>query len=295
MIVVLLKGGLGNQMFQYAAGRRLAHKRNTSLALDLSWFENAEQQPGSVRTYELGDFNVKERFINHSAFVLARPEAGLKIKVYKYTKGLFKPRLTPYIKPDDEYRFDERVLNLPNNTFLEGFWQGPRYFENIRDLLLKDFSYKKPPVGKNKELADKIAKVDSISVHVRRGDYANNKYFKGFHGLTELDYYQRAIDKLAGGVKQPHFFVFSDEPKWCEKNLKINFPVTYVSHNKSGSEDLRLMMNCQHNIIANSSFSWWGAWLNQNPNKIVIAPKRWFLNKKANAEIDILPKEWLRI
>ena len=141
-----------------------------------------------------------------------------------------------------------------------------------------------------------IQSSDAVAIHVRRGDYISNQNTTEFHGICSLDYYHKAIDEIISKVNDPHFFVFSDDPEWTQENLKIDAPTTYVAHNSSDKnyEDLRLMSLCNHFIIANSSFSWWGAWLSRNESKIVIAPSRWFQDIKYN-DSDRLPEEWKRI
>lgn len=291
MIIARLKGGLGNQMLQYAAGLSLAHRLGSKFFIDLSWFDYAKDID-APRHYELACFNLSAQPIRPSRFALTRPGNSLKISAYKYTKGLIKPRVGHFIEKND--RFDKEFFKLPDNTLIEGFFADERYFKDTRDLLLADFSFKNPPSGQNKRRLAEIEKTDSVSIHVRRGDYANIKATRDFHGLLGTEYYKNAINNITKKVKSPHFFIFSDEPAWCKKNLKPQFPTTYISGNKAGFEDLRLMQNCKHNIIANSSFSWWGAWLNQNPDKMVIAPKKWFRDPSMDAA-EIVPKNWIRL
>ena len=292
MIVVKLMGGLGNQMFQYAAGRSLAQRTGSKLFMDLSWFDIA-YTTDTIREYELDCFGLPNSFKSvNSLTLIEKFEPTLKSRLYKVTKGLRKPYAIHFIEKDQTY--NKAFESLEGNVYLDGWWQSQKYFKDIRSQLLKDFTNKKDPQGQNVDWLKSIQSSNSISLHVRRGDYANNKNTKSYHGLIGLDYYKAASSKIAKKVKDPHFFVFSDEPEWCKKNLKLDFPTTYISGNKDGSEDLRLMKNCKHNIIANSSFSWWGAWLNRHPDKMVIAPKRWFSDPKANAT-DIVPAEWVRL
>jgi hypothetical protein len=294
MIVTLLKGGLGNQMFQYATGKRLAKVNNTKLFICPDWLEEAHEGV-TKRVYELDSLNVDENLIKRSSFVVAEPDPSVKVKVYRYTKGLLKPRLQPYAEKG--LSFDKQVLKLADNTFLDGFWQNEKYFRDIRGILLKEFEPKTEVSAKNHRYLENIRSCESISLHIRRGDYISNPEAKKFHGLTPLEYYHAAFNKIRNSRKgQPlEIFVFSTDLDWCRKNLKFDCPVTFVEGNKKGADDMRLMKNCKHNILANSSFSWWGAWLNQNPNKIVIAPKIWFLDEQANREMDNIPKEWVRL
>ncbi|MEX2006656.1 MAG: alpha-1,2-fucosyltransferase [Candidatus Saccharimonadales bacterium] len=291
MIVTLLKGGLGNQMFQYAAGRRLALKHGTKLFMDLSWFKNVAQVD-TKRVYELNCFNIEENFIDRSSIVIAEAEQSLKVKVYRLTKGLLKPRLRTFI--EKAHHYDKQVLSLPDNTYLDGFWQNEKYFTDIRRTLFDDFTFKSKPDSKNKQLLEAITNSNAVSLHIRRGDYARNQATKDFHGLMGSDYYNKAVEIMAKKTKNPRFFIFSDEPDWTKKNIKIKYPATYVSGNKAGFEDMRLMVNCRHHITANSSFSWWGAWLNPSKDKIVIAPRRWFLDPSMS-KAEIIPEKWIKL
>jgi hypothetical protein len=198
-----------------------------------------------------------------------------------------------YTEP--HFHYDPAFANLPKNTVLNGYFQSEQYFRDIRDILLGDFSWVNEPRGKNKELFGQINNdKSSVSVHVRRGDYVSNNNAAKFHGLTGLDYYRAAVNKIAKQVKNPNLYVFSDDPDWCKRKLKFKQPTIYISHNTNGSEDMRLMKTCRHNIIANSSFSWWGAWLNENPNKIVIAPKQWFSHPESNTK-DLILSSWHKL
>jgi hypothetical protein len=134
----------------------------------------------------------------------------------------------------------------------------------------------------------------SVAVHVRRGDYVSNEAASKTHGLTGVDYYRAAVEQISKKVVRPNLYVFSDDPNWCKDNLAFKQATTYVAHNSDGAEDLRLMRLCRHNIIANSSFSWWGAWLNENPAKQVIAPQTWFADSIHNTK-DLIPSTWQKI
>lgn len=278
MITIKLMGGLGNQMFQYAAARGLADINNTDVLLDLSWFNQEFDVNTTAREYELNCFkldNISSKFTGSFSQRVA----------HKFAKKYREPH----------YHYDSSVRHLPKNTELFGYFQSEKYFLHSRDRLLTDFTWAKPAMGKNTKLLNKIsADVSSVSIHVRRGDYITNDAAAKFHGTANVKYYLAAVSKLATQVKAPHLYIFSDEPDWCSRHLKFSYPTEYISHNTVGSEDMRLMVHCRHNIIANSSFSWWGAWLNQNPKKVVIAPKVWFAHKESNTN-DVVPKSWQRI
>lgn len=186
-------------------------------------------------------------------------------------------------------------MTLPDNVYLEGYWQSERYFEDIKEIVQKEFTLKTPLEGLNLILAEEIRTVDAVSMHVRRGDYVTDENVSTMHGVCDLEYYRKAVDKVVQTLKDPCFFVFSDDPEWVADNLKLRHPARYISHNSSlAHEDLRLMSLCRHHIIANSSFSWWGAWLSTCHEKLVIAPNKWFNNFKVDTS-DLIPKAWIRI
>lgn len=292
MIIVTLKGGLGNQMFQYAAGRRLAKKHGTILKIDISWY-GKHQSPDSpaLREYELDCFSFKPNIASRTdlARIVIPPH---NLKRYAVRK-LLKP-ITLY-RESETADFYPEVLLAEDNSYLEGFWQSEEYFKDIANTIKKDFTFKPPLNRKNAELAELIKNSNSISLHVRRGDYVSHQELAAMHGLKNiLDYYDKAVNIIENNVKDPHFFVISDDPIWCKKNIKLNHPTTYIDNNKKGFEDMRLMSMCKHNIIANSSFSWWAAWLNGNKKKIVIAPKRWFNDPKMSTK-NRLPESWIKL
>jgi len=295
MIIVKLEGGHSNQLFQYAAGRRLAHKLGAELYMDKYWFK-AVVEGDTNRYYELGDYKFEQKFIDRQRFALVENNPdNYKARLYNLIKGKAKPRIKNY-RQSGNY-FDKKVLSLPDNTYLDGWWQDERYFKDIRPLLLREIELKKPASGRNEVWLKQIKNSHSVSLHIRRGDYVTNAMTKKFHGLLSIEYYRKAIKFLQKktDLKEFQLFVFSNDIEWCKQNLDLGFPTTFVKGNKKGSEDMRLMKHCKHNILANSSFSWWGAWLNQNAHKIVIAPKLWFQDKKANQETDIVPDSWIRL
>lgn len=194
------------------------------------------------------------------------------------------------------FRFDPRLATLPDNVCLEGFWQSEKYFSNIGNIIRREFTTRSALKGINARLAEIIAATDSISLHIRRGDYVTNPAALSYHGTCDMTYYATALEVIGQQVIKPHVFVFSDDPAWAAANLKTGMPTTFVDSNDtaSGPNDLELIRRCRHHIIANSSFSWWGAWLNENPEKTVIAPTRWFRDARVNTG-DLIPENWLRI
>lgn len=291
MVITRLIGGLGNQMFQYAAGRRLAHVLGTELKLDITEFDNYKFR--TFRTYSLGNFNIREKFASlEEVAALTRPTILERIRA----KVLRKPPRPPqtYIR-EKHFHFDPEIMRLPDGVYLDGYWQSEKYFADIAEINRREFTVKVPQAGKNKELGEQINSRESVSLHVRRGDYASDPQTNKMHGCCGKDYYLCCVEHVTQLVKNPHFFIFSDDPEWTRDNLKLPYPMTLVEHNVGNKdyEDLRLMSQCKHHIIANSSFSWWGAWLNPRKDKMVLAPKQWFAKRKASTQ-DLIPAQWLR-
>lgn len=296
MIIVRLIGGLGNQMFQYAVGRRLSYTLKTDLKLDLSGFQT--QNPITPRRYNLHVFNILEKIAAQEevkALIGSRFMSSILFRMDKLTGLKFAPY--NYVNRILETSFDRIILNLPDDVYLEGHWQSEKYFIDIADMIRREFTFKDPPVGKNKELSELISSLESVSLHVRRADYVTNPKTNAMHGSCDMEYYQRCVNELIKKVNNPHFFIFSDDPGWVSENLKLQYPMTIVTHNQEDQchEDLRLMSQCKHHIIANSSFSWWGAWLNPRRDKIVFAPKQWYKDLTHNHIEDIIPATWSRL
>ena len=293
MIIVQLNGGLGNQMFQYALGRNLSNKNKSNLKVDISFFSTVKVD--TPRVYELHKLSVNEEFAT-AEDILDLKSRRLNL-LHKVINKLDEGRIKYTIK-EPNLLFHPSILNVRSSTYLQGYWQSEKYFLRIRDILLKDFQVRIEPDDYNSDLLGKVGSSNSVSIHVRRGDYISNSSAQKVHGTCTLEYYQDSIEYIKSKIENPIFFIFSDDPDWAEKNINTKGSTKYVSRNSSDKnyEDLRLMNSCKHNIIANSSFSWWGAWLNQNTDKIVIAPKRWFADDKMEAQAtDIVPKSWIRL
>lgn len=279
MIVTKLVGGLGNQMFQYACGYSVAKKNNTKLLLDTSWFIEKNSVVWTM-AYELDSMKISyKKIIN-------------KYPVIDNKKNIivgFRRRYLPFA--EKSMAFDDAIFNAGDNIVLDGYWQSEKYFIEYEKEIKKEFT----PVKRiNNSYLEQINNTLSISLHVRRGDYATHKETNNFHGLMSLDYYNSAISLMQSRLgKNITFFIFSDDIKWCKKNIKTTSNIVYVTGN-DGLTDMQLMASCKNNIIANSSFSWWGAWLNRNSDKIVVAPDKWFNDPRPNTK-DIIPESWERI
>lgn len=291
MIFVQLTGGLGNQMFQYAMGRSLALQKKTSLRLDLCRIAN-----GTKRKYGLGVFSIKAEF--------PPPIVGVLLKLadlpFCGRAALFGMRHAlrgevQYVQ-DREAGFDNSVGHLSGNLIVRGYWQSEKYFHEHETVIRTDFQFRAPPSFENANLLKRIEDVTAVAVHVRRGDYISNPQSNFVHGTCSLEYYTAAANIMRARLGDPKFFVFSDDPDWAEQHLRLEGPTEIVRINQGGadSEDIRLMAACEHFIIANSSFSWWAAWLGVHPEKVVVAPKRWFANHHMNT-CDLLPETWIRM
>jgi hypothetical protein len=292
MVIVKLIGGLGNQLFQYSAGRRLAHVRGVELKLDVTGLDDSSYR--TARPYELAPFDVVQTVASPREITKhTRPNSSILSRLFHrlVRKGVQLPK--SYIK-ETRYHFDPCILDLPDDVYLDGYWQSERYFVDIAETIRKEVTVTIPLEGRNAELSREILRSQAVSLHVRRGDYATDPVTNEVHGICGLDYYARAVAHIASKIGPPVFFAFSDDPAWVREHLTFSYPVHIVDHNDAAHcyEDMRLMSLCNHHIIANSSFSWWGAWLNPRPDKIVVAPKRWFNNYDADTR-DLFPDGWV--
>ncbi|OGH88682.1 MAG: hypothetical protein A3J93_01130 [Candidatus Magasanikbacteria bacterium RIFOXYC2_FULL_42_28] len=285
MIIVKLSGGLGNQMFQYAAGRALADRHGVPLKIDASYYDKEDI---FKRKYALGIFNIT-----------AEPATAADLAEFKFgkTKGLierFKPYYKRKIVREQSFGYDVNFNKIGSNARLDGYWQSEKYFKPIESIIRNEFTPKLIS-QKMSELAAEIKSVNSVAVHVRRADYINFKHVNAVHGVCPADYYRRALGQISRQVTNPRYYIFTDDQEWVRQNLALTGQSTIVS--ALGFNDwaeMILMSKCRHDIIANSSFSWWGAWLNNNSNKIVIAPKKWFTDQSINTN-DLIPGNCIKI
>jgi len=289
MIIVRLKGGLGNQMFEYALGRVLSLKNNTELLLDLSFLKR--NLPNiTKRSFDLDVFNIKAKIADTSEipFYFKFPPNNTFRKLAETLRKTFHIR-----GQERGFSFDPSVLSLSGDVCLDGYWQSPKYFGGFEEVIRNDFTLKNEPAQNIKALADEISKTNSLCIHVRRGDYVAN----AFHEVVNNEYYQRGIQYIKGKSPIERIYVFSDDIGWCKDNLTFEFPVVFVEESYAGEKGeghMYLMSLCQNFIIANSSFSWWAAWLSTRENKIVICPQQWFADPVMDSS-DLIPREWVRI
>ena len=287
MIITRVIGGLGNQMFQYAAGLALAKAKQTELKADLSAFEKGTDAGMTARSYGLGQFEMPVAPANSNEIQLLRKKSGTKIlrTLQRYFPSLFKS--VYFSESGTDYH--PTFFQCPAHTYLEGYWQSEKYFKGIETAIREAFVFKKHITDPVSHLSDHITSVNSVSVHVRRGDYLKLQHM---YALCSLEYYEKAVQLLSGKVQAPLvLFVFSDDIDWCKENFKFQAELHFIQ-TEDLYKDLFLMTKCRHHIIANSSYSWWGAWLNAHTDKIVIAPAKWYEQKESP---DIYPQNWIKL
>jgi hypothetical protein len=290
MIAVQMCGGLGNQMFQYAAGRQLAIRHGTELVLDASDF-SAGKASDTAREYELWRFRTKARLAQADEIRMLR--IGRRMPLI--TRSLSK--WYPY--REYGYGYNPEFQRLPSSTYLVGYWQSHRYFSDAAAQIASEFTSVLPLSKANIALGAEITQREAVAVHIRRGDYVSLKSAANFHGLLPQSYYLDAIARIQSSISNPYFAVFSDDPQWCMDQMPFGAEEGIcVSHNVGVDawQDLMLMACCQHHVIANSSFSWWGAWLADQRiglrDRLVFAPAAWFKQLPQVSE-DRFPPHWM--
>jgi hypothetical protein len=292
MIVSHILGGIGNQMFQYAAGRSLALHLNDRYALDLKDFDRYALHHG----YELKRvFNVPVEPTTSDELKLVLGLRGLSLLKKILRRGQFSILRGKKFIVEPHFNFWPEFFSLNSSAYLHGYWQSEKYFKSIEKVIRDDFSFKKPLAGKNLLIANEIQQTNAVCLHIRRGDYLSDAKTYRIMSVCDISYYERAISYMAAKVSNPIFYVFSDDMYWVKQGISITYPTVYVDHNRGEDSyvDMQLMSLCKHHIIANSSFSWWGAWLNPSAKKIVVAPRLWFKNR--NNDSDLIPIEWIRL
>jgi hypothetical protein len=305
MILLKLRAGLGNQLFQYAYARALAlrsskfYNEHIDLLIDTSWFNNISEKD-TKREYGLCHFNITSKVLSSEEI---KPESTL-LKIFN--KGL--RRLKRDVLRWSDYVYYPSATKPRRNACIEGFfWNTELYFKDYEDEIRGEFTLKDPLSNEALKIENEIiSKEVSVLIQVRRGDYINNQHANCFHGAKSEDYFYKAIEYMETelvkkGAKVIDFFVVSDDISWVKNNmyikskLGIHFNTTYISKPEiKDYEEIHLMSLCHNFIISNSTFSWWGAWLSKNKNKIVIGPKQWVNDPKINTQ-DVMPPEWIRV
>jgi hypothetical protein len=292
-ITIRLKGGLGNQLFQYAAAKNIAVNNGLELLVDVhSGFVDDVYK----RSFALSVFNIKAQIVE-----CKKMNQTIVHKLIKFWK--FKSEHRSFITfgnnvIEKTYNFSDEIEKyvVSKSIILEGYFQSEKYFKNIRNIILEEFKFTVPPDTHNLKILEEISLRASVSIHVRKYDNSKTIDSSAINGICSLDYYQKAIMFMQEKLQNPCFYLFSDDMEWVKENLKISGgQVVYMDFNGTDNdrEDFRLMSACKHNIVANSSFSWWAAWLNSNPYKIVIAPNKWLSTTRYDYK-DVVPDNWIK-
>ncbi len=283
---------MGNQMFQYAFGRRMAAELGTDLQIDLSLLlDRARGKDHVYRDYDLTIFEVPHEFVMSPTILrtLYKTQSSAVCKLVRKRIG----RNKTHIK-EAHFHVDENLLKNPvDNAIYDGWWQSERYFEPIAEEIQKVFEFVSPIEFNSEALLRQIQDTQSVCLNVRRTDFLTTSNLN----TTDKSYFLRGVNKIAEHLSDPQFFIFSDDVEWCAANLNLDFPTVLVNHDHKGHKFgnyMQLMKACKHYIIPNSSFAWWAIWLNKSNEKIVIAPKRWFNDTAINTE-DLVPDNWWRI
>jgi hypothetical protein len=289
---VAVYGGLGNQMFQYAFCTACNEKgKKTQLSFLCYLYYKHHTGFDLARAFKL-DLPVHKKllvfFMEYGA-LLYRNKIGAA--VLRRVIGRYEKRQHWY-QEKNEFKFDSNVFEQ-ENSFFYGTWQSIKYFETIEEKIKKQFEFNTPLDEKNLHVAEKIRKTNSVSIHVRRGDYLNDHWQKQLGIIKDNSYYIQAAAYIESKISNPNYFIFSDDMNWVKKNISLQ-NCTYVdfNHGKKSYADMYLMANCKYNIIANSTFSWWAAWLNKFEDKIVLMPEKWMNTK--NCE-ELYPASWIKI
>ncbi len=297
-IIVRIHGGLGNQLFQYAFARGISSHLKTDFLIDASPFLSPRYNPHLYNNKCCFEhFNTKIRFAKgYTMFGFVWLRRHRKVFDFFYNHLRLKKRLLPFYYPERIFTFDPGVFKK-GTTYFDGFWQIEKYFKDIGDEIRNELTVITPFSEYGKNMSEEIQKVTAVSLHVRRGDYITNIKANASIGVCSLEYYMDAVREMEKHISSPHFFIFSDDYEWALENFKnLRHPVTCIKGSEEKNyEDLTLMSQCKHHIIANSSFSWWGAWLNPKKDKVVIAPKKWFRNQPKASISDLIPEEWIKL
>lgn len=294
MKIVVAFGGLGNVLFYYALANAFRQKGVKSFV----FMSKTNLEHRNYNLFEIfpnlskwGNLNCVQK----SYYSIVQHIRNIQYAKYKMPhKLLFYPLDGLYYDQEPVYYIPSIFEDLKKNQYLIGHFQSYKYFNDYRDSILEELQFSTKSLSEETRQTTKIINSsNSVSIHVRRGDYLNGYYYETLGKVCSIDYYKRAVNYIKEKIEDPHFFVFSDDQDYVAKNLQIE-DATYVDFNKGCDswQDMFLMSQCKHNIIANSTFSWWGAWLNANVNKIVVAPSRWFANMDND---EIVLKEWIRL
>ncbi len=287
-VVTKLSGGLGNQLFQYAAARRLAIVHGRPLVVDIHWYR--QTPAGSTpRSVLLSELRIVDAFADSGGdpVSLAHQPAGWWARVLGPVKVLREKKT---------FRYDRRLASVPSGRglYLDGYWQSPRYFEDVRAQLLEEIQPRRELNPHYAGIAGQIDETNAVMLHIRRGDYVHSTTASSLHGVLPMAYYERALAHLYARERDFTVFVFSDDIAWARGNLPCEHPTVFIDSAQGENaviDELMLMSRCRHQIIANSSLSWWAAWLNRDEGKVVTAPQRWLASQAIDLR-DLIPSRW---
>jgi hypothetical protein len=296
MIVSNLASGLGNQLFQYAVGRQLSVLKGVELKLSVVTFKMQ-----NLRNYKLDHYNITAEIATDSEierFLHKYYTNSLSAKVSRNLEHFLPRNKRSLYKQSDPWIYEPEVFDAASNIYIEGYWQNYKYMANLNPLIFEELTVKETYTDYIQKIIEEVqANNSSVSLHIRRGDYLTDKEASQLMGVLPLAYYYNAVDYIKTNIQDPVIYVFSDDLQWASDNLKTNLPIKFIDieNGKKDYIELDIMSKCHHHIIANSSFSWWGAFLNRNPDKIVIAPKNWVTVPEINKNVEIQFPNWIKL
>ncbi|MCR4881803.1 MAG: alpha-1,2-fucosyltransferase [bacterium] len=294
MKIVKLMGGIGNQMFQYAFAKSIGD----DVLFDNTWYADFDNKyRDRLALYALDILNTDINFATKEQIKECLKESALAEKLTNIHK-VFHIKLLPTNRVYEKVRnrYEPELYNIQGNVYYDGYFQTPKYFENIKERLIKDFTPKNELTDENKAVLDEIKNTNSVAISTRRGDYVKLGY------ALDAGYYNKAMKEIAARVENPIFYLFSNDMEWSMKNINTENKFTVIpceSFDKNCGYvcGINLMSHCKHNIITNSTYPWWAAWLNANKDRITVAPKGWIKAKTIVASTfeDLMPDSWIRI
>lgn len=292
-------GGLGNQMFQYAAANAVAKRNNTALKIDTTILEENKKNPHYIVTHrdlDLDIFSLNLELANENEIIYFNGKKYNNLAGKIYNRVIFRFRKKNLIIEKGR-SFNESVLKLGDNKCLVGAWQSEKYFSDTKEETRKMFAFREPVMDVSASLIREIHNCDSICLNVRRGDYVTSPIYSKTLGALGVEYYCRGIRYFLNKISNPKVFVFSDDLEWCKNQLHLDVPMEIVGHQHAGKKFgnyLQLMKSCKYFVIPNSSFGWWGAWLSDNPGKEVVAPEKWYKDVSYQNK-DLIPESWIKL
>jgi len=302
LIIVKISGGLGNQLFQYATARSLSLELNRKLFLDTSWYgeiftleDNNHPNATTIRNFQLNKFNIvspikSKLYINWIKRLEIRSKKSMFFKLLK--SG---PLNTLSFSKFDTKKYSFDILKQVPRVYLTGYWQNNDIIEKYNNTLKDELKLIEPLSENNKKYLKKVNCNNSVAIHIRRGDYITKPNSSKLHSTCSENYYKNAINSIEQSIEQPQYFVFSDEIDWVKTNMELPSTTIFVDTDGAPYEHMYLMSQCKHQITANSTFSWWAAWLNNYQDKMIITPKYWYYDKTLNNTIIRIPNSWIKI